>query len=81
MQGFFCSNFFFKLLPKFNDFINSDDCIGTITSKSIRLQPVKKKKIQVITFMTMLTCPLENIFNPMRYTGYFMTYKIKTDGL
>ena len=35
---FFCS-FFFKLLPKCSDFINSDDCIGKITSKSIRLKP------------------------------------------
>ena len=32
---------FFKLLPKFfTDFINSDNCMGKITSKSIRLKPV-----------------------------------------
>ena len=31
---------FFKLVLKFSDFINSDDCIGKITSKSIRLYPV-----------------------------------------
>ena len=29
-----------KLLPKFTDFINYDDSIGKITSKSIRLHPV-----------------------------------------
>ena len=29
--------FFFKLHPKFTDLINSDDYIGKITSKSIRL--------------------------------------------
>ena len=37
--GFFMQ-FFFKFLPKFTDFINSDDCIGKITSKSIRMNPV-----------------------------------------
>ena len=31
---------FFKLLPKFTDFINSDNCIEKITSKSIRTHPV-----------------------------------------
>ena len=30
----------FKLLPKFSDLINFDDCIVNITSKSIRLYPV-----------------------------------------
>ena len=35
---------FFKLLPKFSDFINSVDCIGKITSKSIRLYTVFNKK-------------------------------------
>ena len=34
----FC-RFFFELLSKFSDIINSDDCIGKITSKSVRLQP------------------------------------------
>ena len=34
----------FKLLPKFSDFINSDYCIGKITSKPIRLKPVFIKK-------------------------------------
>ena len=29
----------FKLLPKFSDFINSDDYIGKITSTSITLYP------------------------------------------
>ena len=33
---FFCS-FFFEILKKFSDFVNSDDCIGKITSKSIRI--------------------------------------------
>ena len=41
--------FFFKLLPKFSDLINSGDCIGKITSKSIRLYPVFiEKKINLI---------------------------------
>ena len=39
--------FFLELLPKFNDFINSDDYIGKIASKSIRLQPVFIQKIFV----------------------------------
>ena len=46
---------FFEIVPKFSDFVNSDDCIGNITPKSIRLQSVfflnidvnKKKKIPV----------------------------------
>ena len=38
---------FFKLLLKFSDFVNSDDCIGKITSKSIRLFFFIKKKIEV----------------------------------
>ena len=36
----FFLQFLFKLLPKFSDFINSDDCIVKITSKSIRIYPV-----------------------------------------
>ena len=38
-----------RILPKFNNFVNSDDCIGKITSKYIRLQPVfiQKTKIEV----------------------------------
>ena len=32
--------FFLKLLPKFCDFVCSNDCIRKITSKSIRLYPV-----------------------------------------
>ena len=63
--------FFFKLLLKFSDFTDSDDCMGKITSKSIRLYSdkfnfffnlikkglflVKKLKIQVIICMIMLT--------------------------
>ena len=39
-DNYFFSVFFFKLLPKLIDFINSDDCIGKIISKSIRLYPV-----------------------------------------
>ena len=36
----FFAFFFLEILPKFSDFINSDDWIGKIASKSIRLQPV-----------------------------------------
>ena len=43
MFGFFFA-VLFKLLPKISDFINSDDCIGKITSNSIRLKPVLFKK-------------------------------------
>ena len=32
-SGFF-SRLFFKILPELSDFINSDDCIGKILSKS-----------------------------------------------
>ena len=32
----------FLKVSKFSDFVNSDDFIGKITSKSIRLQPEKK---------------------------------------
>ena len=39
---FFCS--FFEIIPKFSDFVNSDDCIGKILSKSIRPQSVFIKK-------------------------------------
>ena len=41
---FFCfsNSFFFKLLQEFTDFINSDNCIGKIASKSIRIDPVFK---------------------------------------
>ena len=31
---------FYKILPKFSDFVYYDDYIGTIRSKCIRLQPV-----------------------------------------
>ena len=38
-----------KLMPEFSDFINSDDCIGKITSKSIKLFPVFiQKKIFIL---------------------------------
>ena len=36
--------FFYKLLPKFSDFINSADFTEKVTSKSIRLYPVFTKK-------------------------------------
>ena len=32
--------FFFELFPKLIDFVNSDDSIRKITSKSIRIHPV-----------------------------------------
>ena len=76
---------FFDILPKFSDFVNSNDSIGKITSKSIRIQPVfitkifkvnkkqiflgKKLEIQVIVFMIMLTRPSERIFNSTRYAN------------
>ena len=37
MLGFFAV--FIISLPKLREFINSDDCIGKLTSKSIRLYP------------------------------------------
>ena len=45
----FVQFFFFKLLPKFSDFINSDDYAGKITSEYIRLQPVffSKKDLKI----------------------------------
>ena len=36
--------FFFKLLPKLSDFINSEDCIGKTKSKSIILYSVFNKQ-------------------------------------
>ena len=57
---FFCS-FFFKLLPKFSGFINSDNCVGKITlkksdyiytafiEKKIQLNFIEKKKIPVFS--------------------------------
>ena len=41
---FFLQFFFFKLLLKLTGLLNSDDCIGKIISKSIRLKPVFIKK-------------------------------------
>ena len=44
----FFAVFFFKLLPKLNDFINFDDCIGRITTNSIRLYAVFiQKKVSI----------------------------------
>ena len=39
---------FFTLLPKFSDLINSDDCIGKMISKSMRLYSfLLKKRIEL----------------------------------
>ena len=40
MNNFSFFSVFFKLHPKFKDFINSDDCIGKMISKFIRLYSV-----------------------------------------
>ena len=70
--------FFFQNTSKFQWFVNSDDCIGKITSLSIRPRPVfiekrfkvdKKLEFQVIVSMKMLTRFSEGIFNPICYTG------------
>ena len=41
---------FFEILPKFSDFVNSDDYIRKIICKYIKLQPasIKKKDSKVI---------------------------------
>ena len=60
-------HFFFKLLTKFIDFINYDDFIGKVTSKSIKLYPVFIKKIfefKVIISVIMLTRSSDRNFNP-----------------
>ena len=46
----FFAVFFFEILPKFSIFVNSDDCSGRMTPKSIELQPIfiKKKKFKSI---------------------------------
>ena len=75
---------FSGILPKYSDFVISDDCIGKITSKYIQFLFSKRFKIntkqicssakweiQVIVFMIMLTRFSQRIFNPMRYTGIF----------
>ena len=49
--------FYIKLLPKLSNFMNSDDCIRKITSKSIRLYSVFIQQN-----------PPKRIFNPSRYT-------------
>jgi len=36
---------YFKLLPKLSNFVNSDDCVGKIPWKSIRLYPVIIEKV------------------------------------
>ena len=41
---FFLQYFFSNILPKFSDFVNSEDCIGKITLEFIRPQPVSIKK-------------------------------------
>ena len=44
MKSIILFQFFFELLSNFNNFINSNDCIGKITSQYIRLYPVFTKK-------------------------------------
>ena len=39
IPGFFCI-FFLEIFTRSSDFVNSVDCVGKITSKSVRLQPV-----------------------------------------
>ena len=38
--GCFLQFFFFEIHPEFSDFVNSDNCSGKFTSKSIRILPV-----------------------------------------
>ena len=38
---------FYELLPKFSDFVNSDECIRQITSQSISLRVLFKKRFEV----------------------------------
>ena len=40
----FIFSFFFELLLKFSDFVNFDNCIGKITSKYLKLNPVFVEK-------------------------------------
>ena len=67
------------MLPKFSDFVNSDDCIGKKHLKVYQITTSLFKKIfEVINKpifsrkkadMIMLTRSSERIFNPKRYTG------------
>ena len=41
----FFYRYIFKVLQKFSDFVNSDDCIEKLTSKYVRLYPVFIKRI------------------------------------
>ena len=43
-------HFFFEILPKFSDLVNSDDCIGKVTSNYVSLQQdfIKKKVLKLI---------------------------------
>ena len=82
MQVFFIA-VFIAILPKFSDFVNSDDCMGKITSKSIRLQRVfSQKGFKVKIKQIFSSEKMKNsgdciynfahsffgeIFNPMRY--------------
>ena len=53
----FFAGFIFKLLSKLSDFINSDDWIGKITSKSVRLEPVFiRKKISKLIKKQIFAC-------------------------
>ena len=79
-------DFFFNYLRSLAIFINSDDCIGKIASKSIKLFSFYPKKDfnlikhSIISsrkirnsgnyIMIMLTRSSERILDPSRYTGY-----------
>ena len=84
MSSFFCI-IFIKLHLRFSDFVNSDNCIGIITSNSIRLYSVFTDKIYFYLnenvkvssekmrnhtiCMILLSCSTEMVFNPNHYTG------------
>ena len=86
ISSFFCS-FFSKYFQKSSDFVNSDDCSGKTTSKSIRLQPdfvqkrfevdknrfilVENWDIQIIVFKNMLGEEMYQIFGEDLYLMRF----------
>ena len=54
-NNFLCGHLHKKMrhsYAKFSDFVDIDDCIGKITLKSIRLQPVFVEKKIVFVFQT-----------------------------
>ena len=64
-QHCFEINFFFKWLLKFSDFINSDNCIRKITSKSIILYPVFiQKTIRSLLCVNFQICFASNSQSP-----------------